>query len=129
MGCLPKTELKCAVHCPELRPPPPPECHGQDWPRRPCGILTTPLADRRLSIWRDWLGGGLERALGLALPRVLEQRRECLRRDFRPSSGDLPRCLGTGRETRGSSEGECGRGVAAGPVGSEGCRTCLGYAV
>lgn len=23
MGCLPKTELKCAVHCPELVPPPP----------------------------------------------------------------------------------------------------------
>lgn len=94
MGCLPQTELKCAVHCPELGPPPPPECHGQDWPRKPCGILTTPLADRRLSIWRGWLGGGLERASGLALPRVLEQRRECLRRDFRPSSGDLPRCLG-----------------------------------
>lgn len=74
-----------------------PKCPGQDWQRRLCGILTTPLADRKLSIWRGWLGWGLDRASGLALQRVLEQRRECLRRDFRPPSGDRPRCLDAGQ--------------------------------
>lgn len=64
--------------------------------------VITPLADRKLSIWRGWLGGGLDRASGLALQRVLEQRRECLRRDFRPSSGDRPRCLLSQLEERDS---------------------------
>ena len=101
MGSLPKTKLKCVTHCPELvpSPPAPTRCRGQDWPRKLCRVLTTPLADRRLSIWRGWLGGQLDRVSGLALPRALGQWWERLWRDFRPSSGDRPRCLGQGRDT------------------------------
>lgn len=97
MGNLPKIELKDSIHCPELETPPPPRVMAR-LAEGMCRILTTPLAGRKPSLWRGWLGRWLDRASGLTLQWFLEQRRECVRRDFRPSSGDRPRCLGSKKE-------------------------------
>lgn len=96
-GILPRTELKGITHCPELGPSPPTRAMAR-LAEGLCAILTTPLADRKPSLGRGWLGRWLDRASGLTLQWFLEQRRECVRRDFRPSSGDRPRCLGIKKE-------------------------------
>lgn len=63
---LPQTEFKGSVHCPELGPPPPPRVMAR-LTEGMYGILTTPLADRKPSLWRGWLGRWLDRASGLTL--------------------------------------------------------------
>lgn len=130
MGCLPKTELKCAVHCPELVPPPP---HQVSRPR---------LAEK--AVWNTYYTPGRQeaehleglagRVTGAGLGAGLAEGPGAAAGV--PSAG-LPPFLGgpaavpgePGERESPSSEGECGRGVAVGPAGSEGCRRCLGVLV
>ena len=126
MGYLPETELKCVIHCPELVPPPPPSVPAKTG-RGGC-------AEYLLHPWLtgSWASGGAGWVGGWTGPLGWPCRGSW-------SSGEsafdgtsaLPRGTGHGawmqsRETWGFFDGEHGREVTEGLIGSEDSRVCLG---